>query len=218
MNQLCENQDVAETLLQTLGDGNWVPFGTTSSSRPAIDQNPTLLEKYLGDLLATLLTSLDTRSRYMRQARSNIGPIFLLNNISYLRREILSSNIGDLLGETAEDDLNKRNRTAKASYMELFSGLVACLMDVQDQGLLKSAVSSTVGGDKRDAKDRFVRFNDALLEVENVHRLARLDAGEDEMRERLRSEVEKMIIPTFSKFVGRNEASMAKSGSSKTYL
>jgi len=148
----------------------------------------------------------------MRQARNNIGPIFLLNNISYLRREILSSQIGDLLGEQAEDDLNKRNRIAKTSYMELFSGLISCLMDAQDHGgLLKSAVHHG-SGEKRDAKDRLGRFNDALLEVENVHRVARLDAGEDEMRDRLKGEVDKMVIPTFSKFVARNEASVSKSG------
>lgn len=208
MNHLCENQETAEILLQTLGDGNWVPFGTTSSNRPQIDANQTLLEKYMGDLLSTLLAALDTRSRNMRR----VGPIFLLNNISYLRREILSSSIDDLLGEAAEDDLNKRNRTAKASYMQLFSGLVGCLMDAtSDQGLLKSAVSGAVGGEKRDVKDRFARFNDALLEVENVHRLARLDAGEEEMRERLHGEVEKMIMPTYGKFASRNSAAMTKS-------
>jgi len=41
------------------------------------------------------------------------------------------------------------------------------------------------------------RFNEALVEVEAIHKMARLEAGEDEMRDRLRIEVEKMVIPTY---------------------
>jgi exocyst complex protein 7 len=93
--------------------------------------------------------------------RQSIGlsAIFMLNNVSYVRRELLlNSNVPDLLasggaasrrgsastvltgvGGTSvsayggdvniEDELNKRNRNAKAAYMEIFSPLVSCLMD-----------------------------------------------------------------------------------------
>jgi hypothetical protein len=50
--------------------------------------------------------------------------------------------------------------------------------------------------------DKFGKFNDALSEVERVHRLAGLDPGEEEMRDRLRSEVEKMVLPTY-RYVSR---------------
>lgn len=194
MSQLVEYQNMAENFLSTLGDGNWIPFGSNSSgmARPMIDDNMSLLERYLGDLLSTLLTALENRAKALKAARSQIAPIFLLNNIAYLRREILSSNIGDILGEYAEDDLNKRNRSSKAGYLELFSGLIASIMD-------PTANAAAIG-----------KFNDALNEVENIHRIARLDAGEEEMRDRLKSEVEKMIIPTYSKFASRNEAALMK--------
>ena len=215
MQQLCNFQDVAEAFLQTLGDGNWNFGGAApANARSYGDPDAPLLEKYLGDLLAVLLASLDSRSRALKAkagstpSNAGIGPIFFLNNIAYVRREILSSSIGDVLGAPAEDDLNKRNRAAKAQYLELFSGLIACLMDAgMDQGLLKTVVggSASQGG---ITKDRFQRFNDALVDVESMHRVARLDAGEEEMRERLEGEISKMILPTYSKFAGRNRGGL----------
>lgn len=125
--------------------------------------------------------------------RPSVGPIFLLNNISFLRRETLSSSIVDLLGDQIEDSLNRLHRNAKTAYLEIFSGLVSCLMDAgTETGILKSglgAVGVGPSGEKREVKDRFVRFNEALGDVENVHRVARIDHSEEELRDRLSDEV-----------------------------
>lgn len=130
----------------------------------------------------------------------------MLNNIAYLRREVLSSDIGDMLGDAVEDELNKRNRSAKSAYLEIFSGLISSLMDnaPESTSLIKQGLGA-VTGDKRDTKtkDKFGRFADALAEVEGIHRAARLDRGEEDMRDRLRSEVDRMVIPTYSKFASR---------------
>lgn len=166
----------------------------------------------IGDLLGALLTALETRSKNMRSLpqsnmagpvattsntnRPSVGPIFLLNNIAFLRREVLSSAISDVLGDRSEDSLNRLHRSAKTSYMEIFSGLVACLMDApSESGLLKTGLGVVgVGpsGEKREVKDRFVRFNDALSDVENVHRMARIDPNEEVLRDRLKDDVYKV--------------------------
>ena len=105
-----------------------------------------------------------------------------------------------------EDDLNKRNRIAKTGYLEIFSPLVSCLMDAGvEHSMLKSAIG--VGNtEKKDVKDRFARFNDALEEIEVLHRIARLDRNEEGLRERSRDEVIRMCVPTYAAFVKRHDS------------
>lgn len=218
MQQLVNVPEVTESMLQTLGDGNW-DFAAAASMRGGggggasrkSDPSDVLLEKYLGDLLGALLNALESRSKALKAgpatsatapqssmstARPTIGAIFLLNNVSFLRREVLSTAVGDVLGDTAEDHLNRMHRQAKSNYLEMFSGMIGCLMDAgTETGLLKSglgAVGVGPSGEKRDVKVRFVRFNEALADVESVHRIARLDPNEEELRDRLQSEVSKV--------------------------
>lgn len=168
-----------------------------------------MLNVVIDDVLATLLSALDARARALR-GRIGVSAIFLLNNISYIRREVLSSQVGDLLGENCEDNLNKRMRSSKAQYLEIWSPLVSALLDAGiDQsgaaGAIKAGIGAVKGGvEKRETKDRFVRFHDAFEEVENLHQTAKLDEGESELRERLKDEVTRMILPTWSKFVARH--------------
>lgn len=159
----------------------------------------------LDDVLSTLLTALETRSRSLRSPA-----IFLLNNISFIRREVLSSAIGDLLGEASEDNLNKRMRSTKASYLDIFGPLVSTLLDAGTGGesnVLKVGLGAVKGGaENRNTKDRFVRFYDAFEQVEELHKVAQLDEGEGELRERLKGEVERMVVPTYTKFLAKHRA------------
>ncbi|GAA5957033.1 hypothetical protein JCM21900_001761 [Sporobolomyces salmonicolor] len=209
MRQLADNQPTVETFLTVLGPGNW---GGPKSSSTGKDDGDDLLPRYLTDLVSTLLSSLDARSRSLRGPKGT-SAIFLLNNISFLRHSILSSLVSDLLGESFEDSLNKRMRSVKSSYLEIWSPLVSALLDagLAEQGGATSAIKAGIGAvkgtggtERRETKDRFVRFHEALEEVEALHHAARLEEGEVEMRERLKGEVERMVVPTYAKFVQRH--------------
>lgn len=206
-NQLCAHQDLAETFLETLGDGRW-NMGATTSHEVAAEPGSPLLSRYLADVVSVLLGAIDARAKAIRPRAhgGTLASLFVLNQVAYLRREVLSTAIGDVLGEGAENALNKRHRTAKAAYLENFSPLVSCLMDagVGDTGLagaLKGAAGIGGGSEKREVKDRLHRFSDALAEVEAAHRGARIDPSEVELRERIKGELEKMVIPSASRAV-----------------
>ncbi|GAA5914658.1 hypothetical protein JCM6882_003594 [Rhodosporidiobolus microsporus] len=217
MRQLSDNQPTVEAFLAVLGAGNWGGPSKNSAvasagAGGAAAEEGGLLGRYLNDVLSVLLTALDSRSRLLR-GRTGTGPIFQLNNLSYIRHSTLSSSIGDLLGEAAEDALNKRMRTTKASYLDVWSPLVSALLDAgfADQsgaaGALKAglgAVKGAGGTERRETKDRFVRFHEALEEVEQLHAAAGWEEGEVELRERLKGEVERMVVPTYAKFVQRH--------------
>lgn len=104
-------------------------------------------------------------------------------------------------------------RTLKASYLDVWSPLVSALLDAgfADQsgaaGALKAGLGAVKGGggtERRETKDRFVRFHEALDDVEALHHQARFEEGEAELRERLKGEVERMVVPTYAKFVQRH--------------
>ncbi|GAA5948482.1 hypothetical protein JCM3765_004898 [Sporobolomyces pararoseus] len=209
--QLADNQSIVETFLNVLGAGNW---GGPKSSVAVKDEGENgLLPRYLNDLLMTLLNSLDSRSRLLR-GRPGTATIYLLNNISFLRHSILSSQTSDFLGESFEDVLNKKMRTTKSSYLEIWSPLVGALLDAglsEQNGVISGGIKAGIGAvkgsggtERRDTKDRFVRFHEALEEVEELHRVAKLDEGEVELRERLKGEVERMCVPTYAKFVQKH--------------
>ncbi|GAA6008793.1 hypothetical protein JCM10207_001726 [Rhodosporidiobolus poonsookiae] len=211
MRQLADHQPTAETFLATLGAGNW--GGPSRNSAVAGGESEGgLVGRYLNDLLTVLLASLDSRARLLR-GRTGTASIFLLNNLSYIRHQTLSSSISDLVGEQAEDQLNKRMRAAKAAYLDVWSPLVSALLDAgfAEQsgaaGALKAglgAVKGAGGTERRETKDRFVRFHEALEDVEGLHAQARWEEGEVELRERLKGEVERMVVPTYAKFVQRH--------------
>lgn len=152
-------------------------------------------------MLATLLNALDARSRSLRVRSSACAAIFVLNNLAYCRREILTGSASDVLGEQAEDDLNRRMRSSKAAYLEVFSPLVSCLMDAGESTSLAGALKSAATGGAAPSADRerrLARFADALSDIEGLHRTARLDPGEAELRERMHDEVERMVLPSAS--------------------
>ncbi|GAA6014027.1 hypothetical protein JCM8202_005117 [Rhodotorula sphaerocarpa] len=208
MRQLADNPPQTEMFLSVLGNGNW---GAARKSAPAADDGG-LLPIYLDDLFTTLSTAIDARARSLR-GRTGTSAIFLLNNLSYLRRSVLATSVGDVLGEGLEDTLNKRVRAAKASYLDVWSPLVSALLDAgfAEQtgaaGAIKAgigAVKGSGGTERRETKDRFVRFHEALDEVEALHQHAKVDENDVELRERLRSEVERMVVPTYAKFVAKH--------------
>lgn len=258
MKEICLFSKSAEEFLATLGDGNWTFPPSGAGRRTSGGEQPPLLERYLSeptadtrwvfaetlaivDVLTTLLNALEGRAKSLRLpsslAASTHGPVgktgpsavFLMNNLSYVRRELLEATVSDHLGEQGQNDLNKRMRSAKAQYLEVWSPLISALMDAGDDkggfglGVVKSALPGQHGGaERREVKDRcvgiptlsapglnkcgrFGRFNDAFEEIETLHGYAKLERSEADMRERLRDEVERMVVPTYGKFAQRHE-------------
>jgi exocyst complex component 7 len=127
-------------------------FGrSTSSTTPSLTPTTTstpldLLSHYFGDVLQTLLDTLESRSKILStsgRVKAGFTSIFLLNNLSYVRREIFNSNIGDTLPESSQDELNKRVRSAKLSYLEIWAPLISALMDpAEERGLMKAGLGA----------------------------------------------------------------------------
>ncbi|CAH7685484.1 Cullin repeat-like-containing domain protein [Phakopsora pachyrhizi] len=232
LKMLCLYQEIVEEFLSVLGDGNWI-FASVSGTvgRPRNNDNgdgEQLLPKYLNDALSTLYAALESRSKNLKlpasasstitsnAARAGIGAIYMLNNFTYIRHEVIESSIPEILGEQLEDDLNKRIRTLKVGYLEIWAPLISALMDsgggAEDGksgfglGAVKSALpGQQAGAERRDVKDRLARFNEAFEEVVSLHKIARIDNWDVEMKEKLRNEIERMIVPTYAKFAQRHE-------------
>ena len=213
--RLPEVKLAVSTALLTLGDGNWkmgegVQVGQKAPKVVDIDDQ-TIVEHYmcecaiicftfidltcprpLVDVVNTVVASLSTLSRTNK--RPAFGSIFLINNVSFLRTRILiqpRTDIPSLLSKPTQDALNSAFRTAKAGYFDSnFSPLMQTLLEDKDKS--KSAT-----------KEKFTKFFDALEEVAERHRLARVLQDDRDGRETIQEEAVKLVVPSLQRFTQR---------------
>lgn len=208
-------QDAAASALLTLGDGNWkMGQGTQigKSKQPGEVDERTVFEhftcrcpssplcpKYLltpwvpaDDVVSGTIQALLALSRMNK--RPAFGATFLLNNVSFLRTQLLVERdaIGATLSRPAIELLNSNFRTAKAGYFDAnFSPLLQTLAD--ERGSSKSA-----------AKEKFTRFFDLLDEVTERHQIARVLTDDPEGRATVSDEAVKLVVPSLQRFIQRN--------------
>ncbi|KAL1941802.1 hypothetical protein VTO73DRAFT_6802 [Trametes versicolor] len=188
-------QDAAASALLTLGDGNWkMGEGTQIGKTKAAEvDEQTVLQHFTHDVVSATVQSLLTLSRTNK--RPAFGAIFLLNNVSYLRTQVLvrpRTDVPAILSRPSQELLNSNFRTAKAGYFDAnFSPLLQTLVDEKDKG--KSAV-----------KEKFTRFFDLLDEVTERHAVARVLTDDPDGRATVADEAVKLVVPSLQRFIQRN--------------
>ncbi|CAO1612756.1 unnamed protein product [Parajaminaea phylloscopi] len=218
LRQMCEYADVVTSLLSTLGAGNWMMAGSVAPvlSMPInAEEQSGILSQYLCDALSTVIEALKARSRAIKQPST--ASIFLLNNIGRLQRDISSSStLQECLGPVAGELLTHAMRETRTAYMDAWGSVVSALME--EGGSLSSSsktASSKLGagvlggGDraqKEDAKQRFARFFEGLEDLERLHLAYPLSREDAELRDNLRRDVVKMVMPLYRRFVSRQMA------------
>ena len=188
----------------------------------SMDENSTLMEKYLRDILFTLVSSL------IKVKSSAHAAIFVLNNLSILRRELVEAcdpvsldpsksdspsnrDIGDLLGESAEDELNRAFRSARISYLDTVwkPALVALTSDELSTTSQGPHVPAALGGtaEKRQlVKDKFTRFNESFDKAERLHIKHPIGKRDKTLQVRLSKEAKAMLLPPYATLWGKNQS------------
>ncbi|KZV87009.1 hypothetical protein EXIGLDRAFT_680369 [Exidia glandulosa HHB12029] len=205
LNQIPPVADAMASALNTLGDGNWrmgEGMSKTGQRTGMPDDESGVLENYIYDVIAALIATLNALAKSQR--RPAIGSVFLLNNISSLRNQLLlnpTTTIDDLLSQRTQDAMNSAFRTAKAGYFDSnFSPLITSLADdPRDRG--KSA-----------AKEKWTRFFDTLEELGDRHRVARVMPDDVNGRESLQEEAVRLVVPAMQRFLQKSrEKDLVKS-------
>ncbi|KIK53759.1 hypothetical protein GYMLUDRAFT_49193 [Collybiopsis luxurians FD-317 M1] len=197
-------------ILSILGDGNWkMGEGVVVKKQQVVEINhQTLLEHFVYDVVITVVNTVSQISKTQR--RPPFDSFFLLNNIAYLRKNILeprNDSLIDYLTKPTQDALNSNFRTAKASYLDAnFSPLMQALSD--DPAKEKSSVGGFGGGAKAATKEKFTRFYDLLEEVIERHKVAGgvlPDEVDREGREQIGNDVIKFLIPSLKAFTAKQK-------------
>lgn len=236
MRRLCEYHEVVAPLLTTLGAGNWMMGqGGAPVLSLGLDSEggESILSQYLCDVLATCLDALEARSRAIRQPST--ASIFLLNNIGHIQREIVSNREGSSSGSTSSHHLSVylgsigqelpggAMRQATKAYLDVWSPVAGALMDDNISAALGSSMANissvpssrsasskiTAMGssnEKNAVKDRFAKFYDSLDDLERLHRAYPIAREDPQLRERLRSDVVRLVCPLYARFVAKHRA------------
>ncbi|KAF8515644.1 Cullin repeat-like-containing domain protein [Gautieria morchelliformis] len=206
LKQIPDVETAVITSLVTLGDGNWkMGEGVGKGGKvggPTDGNERVLLEHYIYDVIVTHINTLNTLSKAGR--RPQMGSIYLLNNVSHVRNQLIDSpdsTIDTFLSKPTQDILNSNFRTARAAYFDSnFSPLIQALADEKERS------GGLVGGGKSAIiKEKWSRFFDALDEVTERHRVARVLADDPEGRSTLQDEVVRLVIPALLRFTQKNK-------------
>ncbi|KAF7307897.1 hypothetical protein MKEN_01150400 [Mycena kentingensis (nom. inval.)] len=202
LDRLPEVHSAAAAALLQLGDGNWkMGEGVSLAKGPKLGDGDEqlILEHFVRDVVLTAVSSLTTISSTQR--RPGPGSIYLLNNIAYLRHNLLNApaheELLDLLDRPAQDALNSNFRTAKAAYFD--ANFYPLLASFTDDATAKGSKSTAV-------KEKFTRFYDLLEEVLERHKVARILEDDAEEREAIGEDVVKLVVPNLRSFMAKNQS------------
>lgn len=194
-----EVQVATASALLTLGDGNWkmgegVPLANKQKLREG--DEAIIMEHFTFDVITTALNSVNALSQTSRRGPA-FGAIFLINNVAYLRRNIMlqpkNEGLLALLSRPTQDTINSNFRTAKATYMDAnFSPLMQSLTDDPKDKAGKGA------------KEKFTRFYDLLEEVVERHKLAPVLEDDPISREEMCDDIVKLVVPSLQRFMQKH--------------
>ena len=214
---------VCGPVLKSMGAGNWMQAPGNAApqldvSIAAVDgdhraeeeeQHRTLIA-YLNDVLATMLSALEARSKSIRQAST--ASIFLLNNVGFLKRELGShaalenpedgsaQSMIEVMGIDCADMLEGTLKMAGQAYLDAWSPCVSALMEdvplnagahhtsASKANKLASAMGAH-SSDKNVVKDRLATFYEALDEMAQLHRAYPLSQEDVELKAKLLRDV-----------------------------
>ncbi|KDN48502.1 hypothetical protein K437DRAFT_267572 [Tilletiaria anomala UBC 951] len=226
--QVYEFRSISGPVLRELGSGNLMP-GTNAPPMLNValngveeeQANHNVLVNYLNNIVATLLSALEQRSKSIRQPSTSA--IFLLNNVGFLQRELAAAPVSqnnnvsmlEVLGQDCDDMLSGTLRSAHTAYLDAWGPCVQALMEdvplaggTQSSGA-KSKLATSLGGgnDKAIVKDRLARFYECLDDMEQLHRAFPFSKEDLEVRTKLLREVSRMICPLYNKFIVKHRQS-----------
>jgi len=148
------------------------------------------------DIVTTTIASLNAISR---SKRSPFRPVFLLNNISYLRQNLLlepsNDAIPSLISPATTEALKSAFRTAKAAYFDSnLSPLMQVLTEHPKDEMNKAVV-----------KDKFTKFFTLLDEVVERHRFAKVLEDDPKARKEIEDETVMLVVPLFRLFMQKHK-------------
>lgn len=209
------------TIMISIGDGNW---NSPNASKDTSDSIPSLKSFDIGadgkqlfahysiDMIDTLFSSLEQKSRALLKGKSVIG-CFLTNNIMAVERTIHSSDLQSLLAPrmSVVDSWRKK---AVSLYIDGWREAPHALMDVQytnrgnqrppsgSASMIDSAaiLKGLNNKDKDALKEKFRMFNNTFEECIARHKVLNMDK---EVRRLLTREVQNIIEPLYARFWDR---------------
>lgn len=223
--------------LSTLGDGNWrMGEGVGKGGKignTAIENEKALVGHFirrsfinrglisntiddaLDDVITTLVNALNMLAK---GRRPQMGSIYFLNNVSFIRSRLLDSpetSIDSLIAPETRNIINSNFRVAKATYFDSnFSPLIQSLGDDKEPsgGLLGSGRSAQM-------KEKWSRFFSAFEELAERHRVARVMPDDPQGRVMLQDEAVRLVLPLLLRFTEKHkDKEFSKSGSFLLFL
>ncbi|KAF2668571.1 hypothetical protein BT63DRAFT_440720 [Microthyrium microscopicum] len=218
-------------IMNAIGDGNWgnSPNSPTSSSAPSLrsfdstlvgsigpgSDGVQIFVHFCGDVIETLVSTLDSRARLLLK-NQGVQAVFMLNNLAVIEGMTRGHEIlGDMLLKSGTHSLQPRLDLWRSKHIKLYLNYWGSasmpLLDVQYTSRNRRSaaavgkdseaiVASMPSKEKEAIKEKFRAFNAAFDQLVANHKTYRM---EPQVRVLLAKEVTQLIEPLYIRFWDR---------------
>ncbi|RHZ56375.1 hypothetical protein Glove_402g16 [Diversispora epigaea] len=205
LKRLTDYPETVESMLLTLGDGNWnisekdPLFSRDKSGRGA--SGNIIVKHYFGDILESLSQSLDSKAKTYK--KSALTSIFLLNNYHYILKSIRSQFLS-VLDSEIEFKYDKLVKKYNDAYQDSWKSCFGNLLDYTyvRGGSFKTTLGSN---DKQTVKEKFKNFNTEFDELYKVHKGYAIP--DLELRIQVIKDIRDVLIPMYNRFLEKYQQS-----------
>ncbi|PKC67670.1 Exo70 exocyst complex subunit [Rhizophagus irregularis] len=199
LKRLTDYQETVETMLLTLGDGNWnssekdANFSRDKTGR-GVSGN-VVIQHYFADVLESLSNTLDSRSKSYK--KTALTCIFLLNNYHHILKSV-RSQFYSVLDPDIERKYEKMVKKYNDGYQDTWKPCFSNLMDttwVRGGSALKALGSN----EKSIVKENFKNFNTEFEETYKVHKSYAIP--DPDLRIQVIKDIKIVLMPVYNRFL-----------------
>ncbi|KAG5518380.1 hypothetical protein PMAC_003177 [Pneumocystis sp. 'macacae'] len=163
---------------------------------PGTDEN-VILKKFCSEIIEVLYSQLEQKARTLAK-KTNLLPIFLLNNLTYIEKNIKNTALSSVITSDVTDKFVKVRKKIINEFLDSWKGCAEQLLDVTYvKGGITSSTKLSLAPKERDIIKEKFKF-DELLNLCKTFVIY-----DSELKYSLVGEVKRIIVPLYTRFYNK---------------
>ncbi|CCJ29432.1 unnamed protein product [Pneumocystis jirovecii] len=191
-------------LIMTMKNEGWNSFlfATNQNAFPPGTDEKVVFKKFCSETIEILYSQLEQKARTLTK-KTNLLPIFLLNNLAYIEKNIKNTALSIAVTSDVTDRFVKIKKRIVNEFLDSWKGCAEQLLDVTYvKGGITSSTKLSLAPKERDIiKEKFKSFNNEFDELLSLCKTFVI--YDSELKSSLVGEVKRIIVPLYTRFYNK---------------
>ncbi|KAG4303971.1 hypothetical protein PORY_002624 [Pneumocystis oryctolagi] len=195
--------ETVSSLIMTMKNEGWNSFLFLENQNtfPSGTDEKVVFRRFFSEVIDTLCFQLEQKSRVLIK-KNNLLSIFLLNNLTYIEKNIKNTSLSSFMTSDMIDKIAKTKKRIIDEFLESWKGCAECLLDVTYVKGSSTGSKLILGPKERDSiKEKFKSFNNEFDELLNLNKT--FIVYDLELKYSLIGEVKRILIPLYTRFYNK---------------